>query len=103
MSQFPLPHKMESAINSYVIDNPIRPFLASPSESCIIGMDWNKVINTKNKGGRKVTAPPLDMNEYYLKNMAIDINSIDFANIESCHEELSFKFKRIENEHLQRI
>ena len=103
MSQFPLPHKMESAINSYVIDNPIRPFLASPSESCIIGMDWNKVINTKNKGGRKVPAPPLDMNEYYLKNMAIDINSIDFANIESCHEELSFKFKRIENEHLQRI
>lgn len=103
MAQFPLPHKMESAINSYVIDNPIRPFLASPSESCIIGMDWNKVINTKNKGGKKVPAPPLEMNEYYLKNMAIDIDSIDFTSVKSCHEELSFKFKFIENEHVQRI
>ena len=103
MTNFPLPHKMESAINSYVISNPIRPFLTSLTESCVIGMDWNKVINVANTHGKKVDVDTQSINEYYLKNMAIDVNSINFENIQTCHEELDFKFKIIENENVSRI
>jgi len=69
--------------------------MAAPKESCVIGMDYNKVINVANKGGHKFRASEKSLNDLYLKDMVIDLESMDFSDVKSAHDEVPFKMREL--------
>lgn len=95
MQRFPLPHKMEKAVNNFTIDNQQRRFLASPTNSCVIGTDYNKVINTEYQGGYKFKGDKKGLNDLYLRNFVIDLNSINFSDVKSTHDEIPFELRKL--------
>ena len=69
--------------------------MASPKHSLIVGMDYNKVINVHNNGGAKFRADEKGLNDLYLKDFVIDFDSMNFSEMESSHEEVPFKLRKI--------
>ena len=70
-----------------------KNMICSLNQSCVVGMDYNKVIDVDNKGGAKFGANENDLCTIYLLGKCIDYDSIDFSDIKSAHDELPFKLK----------
>ena len=92
----PLPHRLEEYMwkNSNKYSN--RQYMAAPKNSCVVGMDYNKVINSGgNKGGSVFRADEQGLNDLYLRNFVIDLGSIDFSGVKSAHDEIPFKMRKL--------
>ena len=89
----PLPHRLEEYMWKNANKFSHRSCMTAPKESCVVGMDYNKVINVANKGGHKFRANEKSLNDLYLKGMVIDLESMDFSGVKSAHEEIPFKMK----------
>ena len=95
--KFPLPHRLESYMGA-AAEGRMSVFgeknmICSLNQSCVVGMDYNKVIDVDNKGGAKFGANENDLCTIYLLGKCIDYDSIDFSDIKSAHDELPFKLK----------
>lgn len=91
----PLPHRLEEYMWKNANKFSHRPCMTAPKKSCVIGMDYNKVINVTNKGGHKFKASEKSLNDLYLKGMVIDLESMDFSDVKSAHDEIPFKMREI--------
>ena len=69
--------------------------MAAPKYSCVVGMDYNKVINVHNRGGSKFRADERGLNDLYLKDFVIDFDSMDFSSVQSAHDEVPFKLRKL--------
>lgn len=96
---FPLPHRLESYMGA-AAEGRVSVFgqkrlLCSLNESCVVGMDYNKVIDVDNKGGAKFAANENDLCVAYLLGKCIDYDSMDLSNIKSAHDEIPFELRSI--------
>lgn len=81
------PNSMECAMQQFV--NCITPIMASLQESAVVGSPNNRVQNTcPNRAGEKYSYTPEYLNEQWLSGKRINLDMMDFSNIQSCHKEL---------------
>jgi len=91
----PLPHRLEEHMSKNLDRFSHRQYMSAPKHSCVVGMDYNKVINVHNKGGAKFRADEKGLNDLYLKGFVIDLDSMNFSEMESSHEEVPFKLRKM--------
>ena len=91
----PLPHRTEAYMYQNMEKISHKPMMASSKHSLIVGMDYNKVINVQSSGGAKFRADEKGLNDLYLKGFVIDLDSMNFSEMESSHEEVPFKLRKM--------
>jgi len=91
----PLPHRLEEHMSKNLDRYSHRQYMAAPKYSCVVGMDYNKVINVQNRGGSKFRADERGLNDLYLKDFVIDFDSMDFSSVQSAHDEVPFKLRKL--------
>lgn len=69
-------------------------FMACPQHSYVVCMNWN-CTHPFAKTGVKFGGGMEEMQELYMNDYVVDLDSIDFSNVKSCHEELSFTYRKI--------
>ena len=68
--------------------------MCCPEHSCVVCMNWN-CTHPYAKTGVKFGGGMEEMQELYMQDYVINLDSIDFSNVRSCHEELGYTYKKI--------
>lgn len=87
------PQRIENYMMNRRGDVPYK-LMCSPEISHVVCMYWNST-HPHAVGGRKFGGGMEEMQELYMNNYVIDLDSIDFSNIRSCHDELSFTYRKL--------
>jgi len=66
-----------------------------PAKSCICVQQINSTHDRRGFHGAFVNVSPEELNDRYLNDEIIDLESFDFTHINSFHVELPFKYKKI--------
>jgi len=91
---FTNPNTLEG--NLQVFENFPKETMVAYKISVLVNSPNNIVQNVyHNRKAEKYSFTTKELNDKYLANEIIDLNSIDFSNIRGCHQELEFKFKKI--------
>lgn len=95
--EFVSPNKFEAALQNFNRDI-TRHKMAAYKHSVLINVPINRVqTDYKNEFGREVFVEITELNDRYLKGYAIDLNKLDFSNIEDFHKEVKPYFTKIKN------
>lgn len=85
------PNELESAFCGE-----IRPRLYFPKHSCLTNVPHNSVGESKgNRHMHPGDDPIVMLNDLYLSDWRIDWNQMDFSNVDSCHMDLEYKYRRV--------
>lgn len=91
---FTNPNTMESMMQSFCNSNSIPKLLTFFNESKVVGVPVNLVNDGfNNRHGIKHYFSESDLNKKYLNEYIIDIESLDFSDINGPHKEIEYKFK----------
>ena len=69
-------------------------YMCCPIKSHVVCMNWNCTHQYANTG-QKFGGGMREFQELYMLDHVIDLSSIDFSNVKSCHDELSFTYRKI--------
>lgn len=69
-------------------------YMTAPTESHVVCMNWN-CTHQYASTGQKFGGGMKEFQELYMLDYVIDFDSIDFSNIRSCHDELSFTYRKL--------
>lgn len=85
------PNTYEAALQVY--ETFPRNMMESYKQSKLVGIPVNVVQNVyPNKQGEKFGISAKELNDKFLKNEFIDLNSLDFSSVIGCHQEIEYKF-----------
>lgn len=97
IGNFTNPNTIESSLQSLKMR--INNYMSFLKESVLVGIPVNIVNDThKNRQGLKFYFSENDLNIKYINNEVIDIESMDFTNINGPHKEIEYKFKKYGDE-----
>lgn len=72
-----------------------RPLIACYEDQCLVGVPVNRV--SENSGvayGRTYPHSTVEMNERFLAGERIDLDALDFSDVDSCHHEIEFVWRK---------
>lgn len=88
--------KNPRAVETHMYHRPRKyTHMTCPKKSSVVCMEWNCVQDDMGYYGGWVRAMPRDLNKAYLNGFAIDMDTMDFSDIRSCHYEIPFGMKAI--------
>ena len=94
MRNFPNPNVMETKLQSFL--HLIPHYIVSFKESKLVGVPVNIVNNThQNKKGKEYPMSTEYLNQKYINNEIIDIDKIQFNDINGPHKEVEYKFSEV--------
>ena len=70
----------------------IRPHLTFAEHSCLVGIPHNVVADWK--GNRSMDGSAEELCRMYLEGQRIDLDAMDFSNVNSVHQDIPYAFRR---------
>jgi hypothetical protein len=77
----------------YDLSSIIRPRLRFAEHSCLVGIP-NNVVSVST-GNRSMQRSAKDLNELFLDGYRIDLDTMDFSDVRSVHQDIEYRFKKV--------
>ena len=88
------PNTLEANLQMFVFNNSIPKNMVCFKQSKLVSVPVNLVNNTfNNRHGLEFGISEKELNDKFLNNEIIDLNSMDFSGINGPHKEIKYKFK----------
>lgn len=88
------PNTLESFLQRFVVRNLIPKIVKCFTESKLVSIPVNLVNNTfKNRNGLEFGISEKELNDKYLGGEIIDLESLDFRDVNGPHKEIKYEFK----------
>lgn len=89
------PNTLESALQIFTKSNSLPKKIVSFKESKLVSIPVNLVNDTfNNRNGLEFYMSEKELNEKYLNGNIIDLDSLNFTNINGPHKEIKYEFKK---------
>jgi hypothetical protein len=90
------PNTLESYLQGFVVTNSIPKIVKCFTESKLVSIPVNLVNDTfKNRNGLEFGISEKELNDKYLGGEIIDLDSLDFTEVNGPHKEIKYNFKTI--------